>query len=73
MELTKEYFDSQLKEQLKAQTQELKSYSREQTDELARIVSEGFERVEKLLNYKRQIKSFEMKFQKLEEVLHIKL
>lgn len=62
-ELTKEFFEENLKdlatkkdlgglaskEDLRAQTEELKEYSRQQTEELARIVKEGFDGVDKQL------------------------
>jgi acyl-CoA reductase-like NAD-dependent aldehyde dehydrogenase len=80
MELTKEYFDKELKTQLDGQTKELKSFAKEQTEELARIVSGGFDNVNEhleeisaKLDVREQMKIFEKKFAKLEEALHIKL
>jgi len=79
-ELTKEYFEQHLKRELGAQTTELKTYAREQTEELARITSAGFARteerfddLEKRLDVTAQLKMFERKFKKLEEALHITL
>jgi hypothetical protein len=75
-QLTEERFEQILTEKLDAQT---KVFT-EQNDELARITSAGFARseerfdeLETRLDVTEQIKSFERKFQKLEEALHIKL
>ena len=80
MDLTKEYFDRQLKTQLETQTKELKTFSREQTEELARITNAGFEDVGKKLDeiverldVREQVKALEEKFDKLEKALNIKL
>jgi hypothetical protein len=45
----------------------------EQIEELARIVSSGFEDIQSRLDVTEQVKVFERKFLKLEEALHIKL
>lgn len=42
-ELTKEYFDQQLKERLEEQTKDLKVYTDAQTEALARIVNQAFQ------------------------------
>ena len=72
-ELTKEYFDKKLD----GQSKELKAYTREQTEELARMVNNGFEDVHQRLNVGERVheieKTIERKFSKLEEALHIKL
>jgi hypothetical protein len=45
----------------------------EQIEDLARMVADGFEDMRRQLDVTTQIKTFERKFQKLEEALHIKL
>jgi predicted site-specific integrase-resolvase len=99
-ELTKEYFDQQLstvnakmdslasKQDLSSQTEELKAYVREQTEELGRMVNSGFEgerrylegRFQELVNLvdvrekvQKIEQTIELKFSKLEDALHIKL
>ena len=81
-ELTKEYFEQTLKAPLTAAVAPLatKSDVRDAVEELARITSAGFERMEEgfdeleaRLDVTEQLKTFERKFQKLEEALHIKL
>jgi hypothetical protein len=74
MELTKEHFDQQIS---KLATKE---DVRQGVEELARITSAGFARTEerfeeigKRFDVAAQLKSFERKFQKLEDALHIKL
>jgi hypothetical protein len=82
VELTKEHFDQVIsglatKEGLAQQTEELKAYAREQTEELAGMVSQGFEDVHRRLDVIAQVKDIQQtmdrKFAKLEEALHIKL
>lgn len=75
-QLTEERFEQILTQKLDAQT---KVFT-EQNDELARITSSGFnrteerfEQIEKRLDVTEQLKTFERKFQKLEEALHIQL
>ena len=72
-ELTQEYFEQHLQQQLKAQTTDLKAYAREQTEELARLVADGFEDLQARLDLREQLAAHERKFQKLEEALHLKL
>jgi hypothetical protein len=77
-ELTKEYFDQIIqnlstKGDMVAQTKELKAYAREQTEELARMVADGFVDIQHRLDVQRLIEAHERKFQKLEEALHIQL
>jgi len=74
MEFNKEHFDEQIS---KLATKE---DVREVVEELARITSAGFARteerfdqIEERLDVTAQLKTFERKFQKLEEALHIKL
>ena len=69
MELTKEHFDQSLA------TSEKRIITRidESQAELARMVADGFEDVQRRLDLTAQIKTFERKFSKLEEALHIKL
>jgi hypothetical protein len=91
MELTKEYFDQQLNKRfteqdfkfdtkLKFQTEELKKFTLDQTESLARMVNTGFEHVNfKLkeivsrLDVKEELKEMDRKFTKLENVLNIEL
>ncbi|MGH9761447.1 MAG: hypothetical protein ACREDR_18930 [Blastocatellia bacterium] len=65
------------KDGLKQQTEELKSYAREQTEELARMVNDGFEDVHRRLGVITHVRELQQtmdrKFAKLEEALHIKL
>ena len=72
-ELTKEHFDKKLDEQ----SEELKAYTREQTEELAQMVSSGFDDIQRQLDVRERVqdieKALERKFSKLEEALHIKL
>jgi len=82
MELTKEYFDQQLKtinnrmdglatkEDLAKQTQELKAYAREQTEELAQVIATSVDVSTRVQNLEQAVSR---KFGKLEEALHIKL
>lgn len=73
MELTQEHFDKQLK----ATEKTIIARIGESREELARMVSAGFEDVQKRLDVREQVakmeKTFQLKFQKLEEALHLKL
>jgi hypothetical protein len=75
MELTKEYFDQALKAAVAplATKEDVHREVRQGVDELARMVADGFEDVQRRLDVTAQIKTFERKFQKLEEALHIEL
>jgi len=78
MELTKEHFDQELKSlatknELAASEKRIIARIDESQAELARIVAGGFENFRQQLDVSTQIKTFERKFQKLEEALHIKL
>jgi hypothetical protein len=82
MELTKEHFDQALKalatktelqDGLAATEQRIIKRIDEAQDELARMTSAGFEDVQDRLDVHDQIKTFERKFKKLEEALHITL
>jgi predicted nuclease with TOPRIM domain len=95
MELTKEYFDQKFNnlelkfdEKLEAQTKDLKEFSISQTEELARMVSGGFEHVDERFNefnkhfmrIDNQLETINdkldehgRKFDKLEDALHIRL
>ena len=42
-------------------------------EELARMVADGFEDIQSRLDVTAKIQTFELKFQKLEEALHIRL
>lgn len=75
MELTKEYFDEQLKEQ----TRELKAFSEEQTDALARLIAitvaepmeRHFEKVGKELDVYAEVKQLKLEMKEIREALHI--
>jgi hypothetical protein len=76
MELTKEHFDQSLrgvatKDDMQKAVGPLATS--EQIEELARIVSSGFEDIQSRLDVTEPVKVFERKFLKLEEALHIKL
>jgi hypothetical protein len=71
MELTKEHFDQTIKGL--ATKQDVHNEVREGVEELARMVSTGFEDLNARLDVAEQMKTFERKFQRLEEALHIKL
>jgi predicted secreted Zn-dependent protease len=45
----------------------------EAQEELARMTAAGFEDIQKQLDVTEKMKTFELKFRKLEEALHIKL
>lgn len=70
-QLTEERFEQILSEKLKplATRQDV----REGIEELARMVNDGFDDMRERLDVTEQLHSFERKFQKLEEALHIKL
>jgi hypothetical protein len=70
-QLTEERFEQILTEKLAPVA--TKQDVREGVEELARLVSAGFEDIQQRLDVTAQIQSFERKFQKLEEALHIKL
>jgi hypothetical protein len=77
-ELTKEHFDQALKglatkDALASTEQRVIKRIDEAQEELARMVSAGFEDVQSRLDVTAKIKTFERKFQKLEEALHITL
>jgi hypothetical protein len=71
MELTKEYFDEQIKNLA------TKADIRDAVEELARITNAGFDDVQKRLDVTERVQkietTLERKFGKLEEALHIKL
>ena len=77
MELTKEYFDKQLKSELTATEDRIIKRIDESQEELARMVAAGFEDVQSRLDVRERVinmeKTFGLKFQRLEEALHIKL
>jgi hypothetical protein len=87
MELTKEHFDQVVsglatKNELAGLVTKVDATSTEKRiikrideaqGELARMVTDGFVDIQNRLDVSDQIQSFEHKFKKLEEVLHIKL
>jgi len=87
MELTKEYFDKQIqnlatkedlkslatKKELQEMEKSLKAHAVELQEELARMVSAGFDDVQKQLDVRERMKTVELKLSKIEEALHIKL
>jgi hypothetical protein len=74
-ELTKEFFERTLDQKLKDAVAPLatKLDVREGVEELARMVADGFEDVQRRLDVQQLIQAHALKFQKLEEALHIKL
>ena len=80
MELTKEYFEKHLDQKLKEQTEELKAYAREQTEELARIVAETvatpmeerFARLESLMDVRLAVQTLQLDMRRIKEALHLK-
>ena len=77
-DLTKEHFDQELKslatkKELAASEERIIARIDESQAEVARIVAGGFDDIRQQLDVSAQIKTFERKFQKLEEALHIKL
>jgi hypothetical protein len=79
-ELTKEHFDQTIKglasrDELHKAVAPLATRQdvREGVEELARMVSTGFEDIQARLDVREQMKTFERKFERLEEALHIKL
>ena len=81
-ELTKEYLDQALKaavaplatkDALAASEERIVKRIDDAHEELARMVADGFVDIQNRLDVTAQIKAFELKFQKLEEALHIKL
>jgi hypothetical protein len=75
MELTKDFFEQTLDKKLKDAVAPLatKQDVREGVEELARMVADGFEAVQRRLDVQQLIQAHALKFQKLEEALHIKL
>lgn len=75
MELTKEYFD----EQLKAQTRELKQFAEEQTDALARIIAttvaepmeRHFEKLDRELDVYAEVKQLKADMERIKKALHL--
>ena len=84
-QLTKEYFDERLKTlatkaDLVDQTKDLKAYARAQTEELARMVKDGFDGVDRqlagiiqMLDVRKRLEEHERKFARLEQTLNVKL
>lgn len=75
MELTREYFD----EQLKAQTKELKQFAEEQTDALARVIAttvaepmeRHFEKTDKELDVYAEVKQLKADMERIKDALHL--
>ncbi len=72
-ELTEERLSEIVTEKLDKQTTELKAHAVGLQEELARMVNDGFDDLRERLDVTAQLQTFERKFQKLEEALHIKL
>jgi hypothetical protein len=74
-ELTKEYFEQTLDKKLKDAVAPLatKQDVREGVEELARMVSNGFEDIQSRLDVQKLVQAHERKLQKIEEALHITL
>ena len=83
-QITKKDLEQILTQKLDEQSKDLKAHSEKVAtdlqEELARMTNSGFDNVNEQLadiaaklDVREQIKIFELKFQKLEEALHIKL
>jgi hypothetical protein len=74
-ELTKEFFEQTLDKKLKEAVAPLatKQDVRDGVEELARMVSTGFEDIQERLDVHKLIQVHERKLQKIEEALHITL
>lgn len=75
-EISKEYLDQKLgtlvtKQDLEAQTKQLKAYTDEQTEKLAAMVADGFEEVKELLDVRERVKHLEADMHKIKEALRI--
>lgn len=75
-ELSKEYFDKKLdtlatKQDIEAQTKELKTYTDQQVEKLATMVADGFEEVKELLDVRERVKQLESDMHKIKEALRI--
>lgn len=87
MELTQEYFDQQLKQlatkedlnaALKSQTEELKDYTDNQTESLARVIAitvgdpmeRHFADLKNLLQIRETVERHEQEIRRLKELLH---
>ena len=68
-DLTKEYFDKTIKD-LEV---DLKSYIKEENEELARMVNTGFEDVMKRLDFRERVEELERKMGKMEKALNMQL
>lgn len=68
-QLTKEFFEQKLGEQ----TRDLKAHTREQTEELARMVADGFEDIRHRLDVRERLAVVEQKLHRVEETLNITL
>ncbi len=87
MQLTKEYFDAQIKklaakddldrqlalldDRFEHQTRLLMAYNDQQTEKLAAMVADGFEEVRELLDVREQVKQLQVEVKKLKEALHV--
>jgi hypothetical protein len=74
-ELTKEFFEQTLDKKLKDAVAPLATRQdvRDGVEELARMVSAGFEDIQERLDVQKLIQVHERKFKKIEEALHITL
>jgi hypothetical protein len=84
MELTQEYFDRQLKnlatkDDLQAQTKELKAYADEQTTHLVSVINETiaepmerhFEELKDFVQVREDVQTMKLEMQRIKEALHI--
>ena len=62
-----------LQTEIKASEQHIIKRIDDAQEELARMVATGFEDIQNRLDVTAKIQAFELKFQKLEEALHIRL
>ena len=61
------------KQELTAQTAELKAYTDHSQAELARMVAAGFKDISQRLDVSKRLEAYELKFQRIEKELAIKL
>jgi hypothetical protein len=72
-ELTLKAIEQLLDEKLAEQTRELKSYTREQTEELARMVAEGFDDIRERVDLRERVTRVEQQLQRIADAVHITL
>lgn len=71
MELTKEDFEKILEKKLDEQTIELKSYTKEQTEQLARMVKDGFDDILDHLDVRDRVQKLKKEMAAMKTALHL--